>query len=207
MTGKPPPATQTITREGETGDPTIIRIETLTENHFDAARRIENEFIGIGKGFCFGLFPYRMCPMGSQEFEGVYRKSSDRCSTYGVAILSSGNVVGICKLRDTTQPAAFMENALHTPKPGELYLDTIAVTKEARGKGVGTQLMQWAEDVAAGRHLSKLSLGVVKGNPAIRLYERKGYVQVSSNCFVPSFFLGRPNGIFGAVMMEKDLSE
>eukprot|EP00542_Grammatophora_oceanica_P001668 CAMPEP_0194061736 /NCGR_PEP_ID=MMETSP0009_2-20130614/75441_1 /TAXON_ID=210454 /ORGANISM="Grammatophora oceanica, Strain CCMP 410" /LENGTH=217 /DNA_ID=CAMNT_0038713177 /DNA_START=144 /DNA_END=793 /DNA_ORIENTATION=- len=209
------PTTQKIARnedEEEGGDEKNdktdeILIESLTEKHFDAARKIENEFLGGGKGFCFGLCPYTLCPMGRGEFEGVYRKSSDRCLTYGLAIQQhdQSRVVGICKVRDSTQPVGFGENALHKPKEGEMYLDTMVVTKEARGRGVGTQLMNWAEDTARSRGRTKMTLGVVNGNPAQRLYERKGYIQVDSVWFLSSFMLGRPNGAFGAILMEKQL--
>lgn len=184
-----------------------VRIESLTPAHFAAARKIENEFIGAGKGFCFGLCPYRLCPLGPGEFEGVYRKSADRCKTYGVAILVEEDlVVGICKARCGGQPANFDENLLHTPELDEVYVDTMAVTKEARGKGVGTKLLQWAEDLGRSRKATKMTLGVVNGNPAQRLYVRAGYKEMESSWFVPACFLGRPNGSFGAVMMEKPLS-
>ena len=63
-----------------------------------------------------------------------------------------------------------------------------------------------------------MSLGVVNGNPARRLYERFGFVAVERgrgcrqcvddacmNCMICSFF-GMAHGECGGVMMEKPLT-
>lgn len=198
-----PPSSQMIDRHGDSE----IVIESLTATNFDAARKIENEFLGAGKGLCFGLCPYRCCPISKTEFEPIYRESEDRCSTYGVAVREADQlVVGICKLRQGGQPSKWDERLMHEPAEDEMYVDCMAVTKEARGKGVGTNLLKWAEKVAGERNATKLSLGVVNGNPAKRLYYRVGYVDTDSDCFWASLLLGRPNGQFGALLMEKPLS-
>lgn len=70
---------------------------------------------------------------------------------------------------------------------GEGYIDAttpelgVAVLQEHRGKGVGTALM--AELARRGRAagLARLGLSVEPGNPARRLYERLGYVDVAPN--------------------------
>eukprot|EP00959_Pyramimonas_sp_CCMP1952_P311546 6520118-Pyramimonas_sp.AAC.1 len=82
---KTAPSIQSIVRDDEHGQSIVI--ETLTEKHFNRAREIENEFIGsTGKAFCFGMCPFSWCPMQEEEFESIYRKHPDRCSTYGLAI-------------------------------------------------------------------------------------------------------------------------
>ena len=40
-----------------------------------------------------------------------------------------------------------MPSSLHTVKQGECYVDSLAVSAAARGKGVGTSLLKWGEDV------------------------------------------------------------
>ncbi len=141
-----------------------------------------------------------------EEFEGIYRKDPDRCSTYGVAIRQSDQlVVGVITLRQGGQAAKFEEDLMHSVENDELYVDHIAVTKDARGMGVGTKLMKWAEEKAKERNAAKLTLGVVKGNPAKRLYDRLGYVDVSVSTCMPACILGRPHGQFGAIMMEKQV--
>jgi ribosomal protein S18 acetylase RimI-like enzyme len=53
----------------------------------------------------------------------------------------------------------------------------VAVWEPPQGVGIGTRLMQAAEDEIAGRGLRWSQLGVEKDNPgAHRLYERLGYV-------------------------------
>ena len=187
---------------------TRVTIEPLSEKHFPAARQIENEFIGTGKGFCFGILPYRLCPLSKEEFERIYRQSPDnRCKTYGVAIREEDrHVIGICKLRIKDQPNTWDENCIHTiTDDSECYLDSMAVTKEGRGKGVGTKLMAWADDVASDHQKTKMTLGVFKGNPAIRLYERQGYQVVRNGSIVAPFLIGCPHGQCGTVFMEKYL--
>ena len=59
----------------------------------------------------------------------------------------------------------------------EYYVDTICVDPDARGKGIGTLLLQFAIDQTKERGFSKLSLNVeTKKEQAIRLYERTGFV-------------------------------
>ena len=65
--------------------------------------------------------------------------------------------------------------------------------------------MNWAEKKARERGASKLTLGVVKGNPAKSLYDRFGFVDVSTPCCMPWFLVGRPHGRIGVTMMEKRL--
>ena len=59
----------------------------------------------------------------------------------------------------------------------EYYVDTICVAPEARGKGIGSLLLQFAIDQTKERGFRKLSLNVeTKKEQAIRLYERLGFV-------------------------------
>lgn len=58
-------------------------------------------------------------------------------------------------------------------------LYSIATHAQARGKGVGSALLQAAEDLARRRHCTALRLEVRTDNEtAIRLYERLGYVRI-----------------------------
>jgi ribosomal protein S18 acetylase RimI-like enzyme len=88
----------------------------------------------------------------------------------------------------------------------------MAVTAAARGKGAGTAMLRWSESIARERGATRLSLGVVRGNPAIRLYERFGFVRTSGfrpdmDCMI-TCMMGCPhwrNGGCGGYMMEKPL--
>ena len=59
----------------------------------------------------------------------------------------------------------------------EFYIDTICVHADGRGKGVGTLLLQFAEQEAKRRGFTKISLNVeFEKQRARQLYERVGYV-------------------------------
>lgn len=59
----------------------------------------------------------------------------------------------------------------------EFYIDTVCVTAKARGLGIGTKLLQYAEQQAIAQGYHKLSLNVeLEKEQARALYERLGYV-------------------------------
>lgn len=60
---------------------------------------------------------------------------------------------------------------------GEIYLDTLGVLPEHRGKGAGTQLLQFLHDEYVNRQQQTLGLLVEETNPAaLRLYIRLGFL-------------------------------
>lgn len=76
------------------------------------------------------------------------------------------------------------------PPAGCLYVDWIAVAPEARGRGVGSKLLAFAEDVAAQRDLPALALDVVDSNPrAQALYARLGFEVESTRSVWPLSWL------------------
>ena len=58
---------------------------------------------------------------------------------------------------------------------------SIAVVPEARGRGVGTLLLERLVSDARDRGFRALSLSVEEDNPAVRLYERAGFSRVPSD--------------------------
>ena len=63
---------------------------------------------------------------------------------------------------------------------GTWYVNAVAAFSEARGLGVGSKLMQWAEGRASELGLQGVSLIVSDANPgARRLYERLGYAEMA----------------------------
>lgn len=59
----------------------------------------------------------------------------------------------------------------------QLLMDGISVSPEARGKGIGTQLLNRLKAFAAGEKFRSLRLDVINTNPLARqLYERLGFV-------------------------------
>lgn len=60
---------------------------------------------------------------------------------------------------------------------GELWIQMLGIDASYRGQGIGTRLLEFAEEQALARGIPRLSLGVVADNAgAKRLYERFGFV-------------------------------
>ncbi|WP_431981354.1 GNAT family N-acetyltransferase [Streptomyces qinglanensis] len=65
------------------------------------------------------------------------------------------------------------------PAPGQLVMDGIAVAPEARGRGVGSLLLEEVAGVAAEHGCREIRLDVIDTNPRARaLYERRGFTAV-----------------------------
>ena len=63
----------------------------------------------------------------------------------------------------------------------EYFINTIAVLPDFQGKGIGTQMLMYAEGKAKAEGLQKCSLSVEIGNRRARhLYERLGYQVVNT---------------------------
>lgn len=145
--------------------------------------------------------------MPQNGFASLHRRDPERCLRYGLALNKEHNeVIGIIKLRlSSPGKTNWMQNGMHKVAENEVYIDLLVVIPDKRGNGVGTILLQWAEEQATVVHkANKLSLGVTKGNPAIRLYERFGFVPISKSLGLV-WAVGRPNGRFGAELMEKEV--
>ncbi len=64
----------------------------------------------------------------------------------------------------------------HKPKSEELHVEGIAVVDSARGKGVGTKLLEELMRFAQTRNFKKITLEVIDTNHrALQLYERLGF--------------------------------
>ena len=56
------------------------------------------------------------------------------------------------------------------------WVDELFVARSHRGQGIGTRLLEVAEQAAAEHGAKYLHLEVSHGNPAIELYRRRGFV-------------------------------
>ncbi len=54
-------------------------------------------------------------------------------------------------------------------------VESLAVSPEARGQGIGSALLESCRQVLRDRHCTHWAVGVVDGNPASRLYQRAGF--------------------------------
>ncbi len=85
---------------------------------------------------------------------------------------------------------------------GTFYVSEIDVDASARGQGVGGALLDWAEREATRLGRPSMTLRVTIGNPAERLYARKGFF-VAHVATDAAF--NRITGAPGRVLMEKHL--
>lgn len=189
-----------------------VRVEAISQETYAGACKVMNDFIGAGKGLCFGCCPFRWCPQTLETYSEHYEKHPDCRLTTAVAVREEdGFVLGVCRMSVYGQPRR--GDDLHALSPGEAYFEQIAVSAEARGKGIGMRFLQWGEQAARARGMARLTLSVVAKNPAKRLYEKFGFVDQREDCldhfcssFLAACFVGMPNGAFGLFDMEKRLT-
>lgn len=76
----------------------------------------------------------------------------------------------------TIRAAFILSMFERTARPGELLLDGIAVARRARGRGIGSMLLQTIASFAVREGYETVRLDVVNTNTRARaLYERKGF--------------------------------
>ena len=75
-------------------------------------------------------------------------------------LFCDNNCIGFLSLRD---------------QPNCLYLETLQLIKQYRGRGIGTALMKFIEEVAAGRGKRRIQLRVFKDNHIQFFYYRTGF--------------------------------
>ncbi len=95
----------------------------------------------------------------------------------------------------------------HKTKNKELYIEAIAVTEFARGKGIGTKLIEALTEFAHNQGYKYLTLQVIDTNPrAKELYEKLGFSVIKNSKIWPfNKLIGWPfDGVF---LMEKTINE
>ncbi len=91
------------------------------------------------------------------------------------------------------------------PTPGELIIDGIAVQAEARGKGIGSRLLEEISNYAKKHEFNRIRLDVININPkAKKLYRKKGFKIVKIEYFP---YLRWLLGFSGYTTMELNLEE
>ncbi|UCF08961.1 MAG: GNAT family N-acetyltransferase [Thermoplasmata archaeon] len=72
------------------------------------------------------------------------------------------------------------EKSLPTRLDREARLEAVGVQEEVRNRGVGTQLIKSAEKWISDQGLEHFGLSVKTDNPAVRLYDRLGFLRTAS---------------------------
>ena len=190
-----------------------LTMEMLTANESFGAAQITRAYNdGAGAKMCCLCCSLAEHPSGRGLIKYM-KKNPDRLPCWGVAVDSDVRPLGYVAM--TFHPQNPMDG-LHKTKPGEAYIDQVMVSSAARGRGVGPSLLEWAEALARERDAKVLTLEVLNGNPARRLYERFGMaVQPAGLCtqwcisplFI-CFFASQHYGCshWGSVLMTKSLA-
>ena len=160
-----------------------IEVLTLSNETLEDMFEIQKEFVG-GKSFCC-CFP---CSAFSsvEEYQESYEKYPERLPFAAFAVLKATEErVGFIHMTLGHWKRDSVEDMLHDYKEGECYIESLAVRVGHRGKGLGTMLLQWAEETARRSKEAKvLTLGVLNGNRARKLYERFGFEKTGPfGCF------------------------
>lgn len=103
-----------------------------------------------------GAYPSRPYEQTLELFSAALQEGRSQ-----IAILEEQNrVVGFCKL-DVTGTAG--------------KIDYLVVMPEYRGKGCGTELVNWAMQIFRQKGVKSIEVKVVAGNDAIHFYEKYGF--------------------------------
>ena len=173
----------------------VVTIEAVQEKHFADLARLQKEFLNSKMMCC-------CVPLGVFANEAEVRKAFHKCPEMmkvAAVALVDDQVMGFIQVVLHGMPCE-----IHTVEKDEAYVYMIAVDPDARGMGIGSKLLEWADDIGRQRGCEKISLDVLGGNKAIGLYERRGYVAKPASClslpamfFFVSCFVGlriRPSG-------------
>eukprot|EP00927_Polykrikos_kofoidii_P073185 TRINITY_DN69256_c0_g1_i1.p1 TRINITY_DN69256_c0_g1~~TRINITY_DN69256_c0_g1_i1.p1 ORF type:complete len:226 (-),score=28.14 TRINITY_DN69256_c0_g1_i1:135-812(-) len=120
-----------------------------------------------------------------ENSKNAYTKfPTSKLEACAVARDADGHAIGLAQLgfKDTPGDWEMPSFLVSKPKQGTGHLERIVVGAKARGKGVGTQLLDWVDNKCRDRGCERVKLEVVSGNPAKKLYERHGYVTVTGTC-------------------------
>lgn len=82
----------------------------------------------------------------------------------------------VCKVADNETIVAFLSIEVHHEEEEYIYLDDLSVTESYRNRGIGTTLINRAEEYAGEIGIHSIWFHVEKSNEdAFRLYKRLGY--------------------------------
>jgi ribosomal protein S18 acetylase RimI-like enzyme len=146
--------------------------------------------------------------LGTEDVVGVVQLvPSDQARAQRRSIVSTRMLLREFGLRGAAARARRLALRAHValaPPPGTLHIAELDVAPELRDNGIGTLLLQWAEQEARRHGIERLSLITTSTNRARGLYERLGFV-ITDVRADPRY--ARVTGIPGRVLMEKRVGE
>lgn len=97
----------------------------------------------------------------------------------------------------------FSKAVKYIPAKDELYIENVAVDQASRGQKIGSQLLNFADELAKSKGCSKVSLRVMYENEKAKsLYERLGFKVFSSESFK---WMKKRTGYSGSYLMIKEI--
>ena len=162
-------------------------VEGIADDHIDGALRVAYE--AFAKKFRIGF-------RNADDLIRLFHDSLDQTRCYSAEV--DGQLLGFLSFKTDSreffllnpvavfarfwpwQAVRILFNLLllagRSAHPDEFVVDTVAVSEASRGLGLGTALMERAEERARGMGKRRMTLQVIGENTgAIRLYERLGY--------------------------------
>ena len=167
----PPPATTEAHASNQVSSSPSIELSVPTSNDFAAISELKAE-----------AFADKMSSAdGGREYRHYAKKHPVKLQHMRVARLANNpsSIVGAIQLQLHNDPGNYglpgcMRHVLHHSE--EAYIEFIATKASVRGQGVGSKLLQWAQEFAQTEGCRQLTLHVFQANKgAVRLYERKGF--------------------------------
>lgn len=135
----------------------------------------------------------RIVPVMVDSFIGLRLLATENHSPVGAIIASTeelelppetfrlvGSEVGFLGALRAIRIVKNYEKSLPQRLDGEVRLEAVGVTDRARNRGIGTRLINTAEEWIVEKDMKHFGLGVKTDNPAVRLYERLGFTRTAS---------------------------
>lgn len=103
-----------------------------------------------------GLYPKKPFAETLASFEKAVESGKSRIAV----VENNEKILGFCKI-DIEKPTG--------------KIDYLIVLREARGKGFGDDLMEWAMDNFKNNEITNIEVKVAEGNNALSFYEKYGF--------------------------------